>query len=216
MKENTVNTVNTVKTVKTVVTVLTVLTVVTFYCSAKVVERIVARINNEVIFQSELEDYVRLVRAQMGIEEQGEEVKKKVLNQLIEEKILLQQADKEKIEISDDEVKTALQNLRDKFPTKEDFNKELRKQGLTLTELQENLSRQLKIMKLVERDVKRKIQVTSKEVKEYYLQHKGEIKKNEEEAKDEIRNLLYDKKFNDIFAKWVKKLKDNAVIEIKL
>lgn len=185
-------------------------------CSAKVVERIAARVNNEVIFQSELEDYVRSVRAQTGLEGQGEEVKKKVLDQLIEEKILLQQAEKEKIEVSEDEVKTALQNIGDKFPTKEEFNKELRKQGLTVAELQDNLRKQLKILRLIEKNVKRKIQVTAKDVKEYYLQHKDEIKKNEEEAKEEIRNILFDKKFNEIFTKWMRKLKENAVIEIKL
>ena len=185
-------------------------------CGAKVVERIVAQVNNEVIFQSELEDYARLVRAQTGLEEQGSEVKKKVLEQLIEEKILLQEAEKERVEVSEDEVKTALQNLRDKFPTKEEFSKELIKQGLTVVELQDNLRKQLKILKLIEKNVKRKVQITNKEVKEYYLQQKNGIKKSEEESKEEIRNFLLDKKFNDNFLKWMKKLKEDAVIEIKL
>ena len=141
---------NPVDKVTTVVTVLTVLTLITFCvfsCSAKVVERIVARVNNEVIFQSEIEDYIRSVRAQTGIEKQGDEVKKKILDQLIEEKILLQEVEKERIEVSEDEVKTSFQDIKDKFPTKEEFNRELRKQGLTAIELQDNLRKQLKILK---------------------------------------------------------------------
>ncbi|OIN98724.1 hypothetical protein AUJ66_00515 [Candidatus Desantisbacteria bacterium CG1_02_38_46] len=182
---------------------------------ANVIERIVVRVNDEVIFQSEFEDYVRIVRAQTGLTEKGDEVKKKILDQLIEEKIFLQEIEKEGIEVEEDEIKIALQNLKDKFPTKEEFNRELIKQGLTVIELQDNLRKQLKILKLIEKNVKRKIQVTSKEVKEYYFQQKDKIKKSEEEAGDEIRNLLFDRKFNDIFTKWVEKLKKDAVIEIK-
>jgi len=136
---------------------------------ANVIERIVVRVNDEVIFQSEFEDYVRIVRAQTGLTEKGDEVKKKILDQLIEEKIFLQEIEKEGIEVEEDEIKIALQNLKDKFPTKEEFNRELIKQGLTVIELQDNLRKQLKILKLIEKNVKRKIQVTSKEVKEYYL-----------------------------------------------
>ena len=189
---------------------------IVLFAPAKVVERIVARVNNEVIFQNELEDYIRIVRSQTGLEKQGSEVKKKILDQMIEEKIFLQEAEKEMIEVTDDEVKTAFQNLKDKFPTKEDFNKELIKQGLTVIELQDSLRKQLRILKLIEKNVKRKIQVTGKEVREYYLQHKGEIKRSEEEAKDDIRSLVFDRKFTDTFTKWMKKLKENAVVEIKL
>jgi len=189
---------------------------IVLFAPAKVVERIVARVNNEVIFQNELEDYIRIVRSQTGLEKQGSEVKKKILDQMIEEKILLQETEKEMIEVTDDEVKTAFQNLKDKFPTKEDFNKELIKQGLTVIELQDSLRKQLRILKLIEKNVKRKIQVTGKEVREYYLQHKGEIKRSEEEAKDDIRSLVFDRKFTDTFTKWMKKLKENAVVEIKL
>jgi peptidyl-prolyl cis-trans isomerase SurA len=185
------------------------------FCSAKEIERIVAYVNKEVIFQSEIEDCLRSVRAQTGVEKQDEETKKKVLDQLIEEKILLQQADKEKIEISEDEVKTALENLKSKFSSRDDFDKELRKQGLTIISLRDNLKKQLKILRLIEKNVKRKIQVTDKEVREYYSRYKDDTKKKEGAAKEEIRNILFDKKFNDLFSGWMKKLKDDAVIEIR-
>lgn len=189
---------------------------------AKVVERIVARVNNDVIFQSELDNYLRFVRSQTTLEDRvpteggWDEIKKRILDQMVEEKILLQEAKKEEIEVTDEEVKTAYQNLRDKFPTKEEFNKEISRQGLTEVELKENLRKQLNILKLIEKNVKRKIQVTSKDVKEYYLKHKDEIKKSEEEAREEITNLIFDKKFNEIFSRWMKKLKERAVIEINL
>lgn len=177
--------------------------------SAKNVDRIVAKVNNDIILQSEFNESVNSFMSQAQFSENSGEIRKKILDQMIDEKILLQEVKKEKIEVSDDEIKTAFQNLRDKFPTKEDFNRELRKQNLTILDVQANLVKQLKIMRLIEKNVKRKIQVSSKEVDEYALGHPNQ-------AKDEIKSLLFDKKFNDAFTVWIKKLKNDAIIEIKL
>jgi|GEM_PF-2158114 len=189
------------------------------YCisGSKVVERIVAKVNDEVIFRTELDEYLRRATAQLqGSSSNEKELERRVLEQLIEERILLQEAKREEIVISEEELKSALQNLKDRFPTKEEFDRELRRQGLTISELNDNLRKQLSILHLIEKNVKRKIQVTNREIREYYAQHKDEIGKGEEEAKEEIRNLIFDKKFNSAFARWMEKLKKRSVIEIKL
>lgn len=176
---------------------------------AKNVDRIVAKVNDDIVLQSELNENVSSFVSQAQLSVASSEMKKKILDQMIDEKILLQEAKKENIEISDDEIKTAFQNLRDKFPTKEDFNRELRKQNLTILEVQANLVKQLKIMRLIEKNVKRKIQVSSKEIDEYASGRTNQ-------SKDEIKNLIFDQKFNDAFTVWMKKLKEDAIIEIKL
>jgi len=191
-----------------------------FSCSyaAQVVERVVAKVNDEAIFKSELDEFVRNARAQAGGRLAGtdDEIARKALDQVIEERILLQQAKKEEIEASEDDIKTAMQNIRDKFPSKEEFEKEMKKQGMTNADLRENLGKQVMILRLIEKNVKRKIQVTSREVREYYRQHKDELGKTEAEAKEEITNAIFEQKFNDAFAKWMEKLKKKSVIEIKL
>ncbi|OIN99317.1 hypothetical protein COY52_02695 [Candidatus Desantisbacteria bacterium CG_4_10_14_0_8_um_filter_48_22] len=186
--------------------------------AAQVVERIVAKVNDEVIFKSELDEYVRNARAQMGDRITGSEseLARKALDQMIEEKILLQEAKKEDIEATEDDLKTALQNIRDKFPSKDEFDREMKKQGMTLADLQETLKKQVKILRLIEKNVKRKIQVTSGEGREYYRQHKDEIGKPLDSAKEEINNIIFEQKFNEAFGKWVEKLKKRAIIEIKL
>jgi len=185
---------------------------------AQVVDRIVAKVNDEVIFKSELDEYARNARAQAGgkITGSDDELARKALDQMIEEKILLQQAKKEEIEATEDDLKTALQNIRDKFPSKEEFDREMKKQGMTIADLQETLKKQVKILRLIEKNVKRKIQVTNGEVREYYRQHKDEIGRSVDSAKEEISNTIFEQKFNDAFGKWVEKLKKRSIIEIKL
>lgn len=188
--------------------------------SARVVERIVARVNGEAIFQTELDANLRIARDQMreGLKPSGwtKEMKRRVIDQMVEEKILLQEAEKEEIVIAEEELRTALQNLKDRFPNKEEFDREMRVQGLTLGRLKEDLKKQLMILHLIERKVKKKIQVTNKEVREYCIQHEENIGKDAEEEKEKIRRLIFDKKFNRAFEKWVKKLKKKSVIKIKL
>jgi len=190
------------------------LTILTFFIFVnpvlgKQIDRIVAKINGDVILASELDENVNSFMLQAQIPGSPDEIRRKILDQMIDEKILLQEARNENIDATDDEIKTALQNLRDKFPTKEDFNRELRKQGLTIIELQANLIKQLKIMKLVEKNVKRKIQVSNKEVDDYYFTHQNQ-------SKEDIKNVIFDKKFNESYSKWMQKIRNDAVVDIKL
>ena len=76
----------------------------------EVLERIVAIVDNEVILKSELDYQVTIAAAKSGLKADDSELRKKILDQLIEEKLLYAQAELDSITISKEEVEAQLEN----------------------------------------------------------------------------------------------------------
>lgn len=76
----------------------------------EVLERIVAVVDNEVILKSELDYQVTVAAARGGLKADDPELQKKILNQLIEEKLLYAQAELDSITVSNEEVEAQLEN----------------------------------------------------------------------------------------------------------
>lgn len=140
----------------------------------QVKDDIVAKVNGEPIFLSELE------RIKLTIKEQysdfdftkltSDEVNRIVLEKAIEEKLLKQEADKEKIKVFDWEVKNEIDSLKKRIAAYEGipegntlkidsiFNEKLKQQNLTIEELKENIRKKIMIEKVIDKNVKSKIQ----------------------------------------------------------
>src|SRR5208282_6490234 len=116
--------------------------------SAKVVDRIVAEVNDEVITMSELQKASRSVEDQQGISPKGTEgkdIERQMLESLIDKKLAKAEAKRRGIKIEDKEVDAALENFkkRNHLPDDESLNKALAKAGITLKELKQNIADQL-------------------------------------------------------------------------
>ncbi|RUM40540.1 MAG: peptidylprolyl isomerase [Desulfurobacterium sp.] len=123
----------------------------------KVVDYIVAVVNGQPILYSELLEYARNNRIRDL---------RVARDSLIERKILLTEAETEGLNVSDKEIETALENFikNSGFRSREEFEKALEKEGLTLDDVKEKLKEQLIVAKLIGRNVKSKIHVTDIEV----------------------------------------------------
>ncbi|MFH1288101.1 MAG: peptidylprolyl isomerase [bacterium] len=171
--------------------------------SAKIIEMIAAKVNGEIITLSELEGELAQIREQVKKvyppEEQNNALKveqKKMLNLLIENKVILQNAKKAGIEVMPAEVnrylKEAISNMKKKFPDEETFEKALLERQTSLTELRRlyrsRIGEELVIQRYVEQEVKSKIEVSEKEIDDYFEKQKEEVRakhillKTEEEA----------------------------------
>ncbi|MBW2260022.1 MAG: peptidylprolyl isomerase, partial [Deltaproteobacteria bacterium] len=104
-----------------------------------------------------------------------------VLNRMIEEKLTSQEAEKLEVIISDAEVDAQIERIKSQhFITDEELRKSLAGEGLTLEEYRERLRAQILQATLVNIEVKSKIAITDKDIREYYEENKGyyeEIKK---------------------------------------
>lgn len=126
--------------------------------------------------------------------------KKNVLEQIINYELLFQQAKKEKVKISKGDINLEIDKIKDSFSSPEEFNEVLKANKLTLTQLKDDIKRQLMIQYILE-EAKNKINITDYELLEYYNKNKESffesekvharhiLVETEEEAKNIIRQL---------------------------
>jgi peptidyl-prolyl cis-trans isomerase SurA len=135
---------------------------------AVVIDRVVAVVNKEVITQSEIEEAAQIQKSQdqKGLVPSENEL----LNQIIEKKIELQWARKKGIRIDDQELKVALEDIKQRngFQNDEAFKKALQDEGITWDKYLEGLREQLTLLKLVNREVDSDLLVTEEDLKRYY------------------------------------------------
>jgi len=117
--------------------------------------RIVAVVNDEAITEGEVEEL-------MGPKGDFSSA----LNYLVEEILLLQEVKREQIELDQEIVNKELEKIKERFPSEEDFYRQLQKENLTAHQLKKNLEKQLLIQKLVRRKVLGRVSITPDEVEE--------------------------------------------------
>jgi peptidyl-prolyl cis-trans isomerase SurA len=146
-----------------------------------VVDRIVAVVNDDLITLFDLNQkfrpYEENIRALGYAPEREREtlfkLRTDLLNQLIESTLSDQVVKKHNIEVSEQEIDTALERVKDaRSLTDDDLRAGLAQQGLTLEEYRKNLKQQLLRNKLVNREVKSKIVVTEDDINAYYDAHR--------------------------------------------
>ncbi len=161
-------------------------------------DKILAVVNGEVITQSDVDQILSPIYQQYSSNYTGEELSKRlqqarddILSQLIEDKLLLQQAKQENLEVDESELDRIMDGLRDNFPSEEEFETALKEQGMARSEIRERYREQLLIKKIVQREILRKISITPSQVAEYYQAHKQEF---QVEPQVHLRSIFIDGK----------------------
>jgi peptidyl-prolyl cis-trans isomerase C len=101
-------------------------------------------------------------------QQQNEQLRRDILERLIEEELLYQEALKQGIEVSDEEVESQLQRTRRNFASEEEFNNALAQAGLTQEDLEEQVRRSLTINRLIAQEVGQNFQATEEEAQTFY------------------------------------------------
>lgn len=179
---------------------------------AEVVEKVIAVVNGEIILHSELDSIVKPIVVDNKNKFEGEEGKKKlkelkndILNRMIEEKLIVQEAKEKNIEISKGEIENALKETKNKFTSESEFEKALKNQGMTLDRLKERVKENLMAQRLMGTEVKSKVLVDDKEIEEFYKNHKDEFK---EPDKIRVSHILVKVKEKDDEEKALKKINE--------
>ncbi|MGM0417439.1 MAG: SurA N-terminal domain-containing protein [Thermodesulfobacteriota bacterium] len=165
----------------------------------KLVDRIVAEVDNEIITYKELEKeiqpFVEKIKA-AGYDKEKEkdlieEARGRMLRNLIDEKISEIAAKKSDIEISEDEIKSFSENIKnERNLTDEEFKEALKKEGVTPEQYKERLKKQILKRRLIDYEVRSKIVITNEDIKEYYENHP---EKYADEVEYEIWHVTFPK-----------------------
>jgi peptidyl-prolyl cis-trans isomerase SurA len=150
---------------------------------AEILDKIVAVVNEDVITLSELREisvpYLERMKAEYSInydETQVKETEKRILDQLIDEKLVKQEADSLEIVIEKKDIDMAIRETRETNKLSEDqFKQILADEGMSLEKYRGQLNDQMKKMRLLDQEIKSKVQVAKKEIEEYHKEHKDEF-----------------------------------------
>lgn len=138
------------------------------------VSRIAAVVNGDMITSRELDRELQLELIGQKLDpaknpQMTADVRKAVLDRMINDKILLQEAAKEKIEVTDAEVDAAVdQIVKDSKLERDVFFKQLEKEGIPEKKFRDRIHVQLVSQRLMARNVVSKVVVTEDEINDYY------------------------------------------------
>jgi len=150
-----------------------------FPAVGRVIDRVVAVVNNEAILLSEVDALCKYTLEQMPATlpldesvERKRKIRLDVLQSLIDDKLMEQQMRERRIKVSDEEAIAFRKQVRkDNNLTEEQFKQALQREGKTLEEYDKMLRRSIKRRKLMQRELQGKSVVTEKDIQEYYKEH---------------------------------------------
>ncbi len=144
--------------------------------AAQVVDRIVAVVNGEIITLQELQQQIRLAVGQTPDPVTAEKIAPKVLDAMIDNVVLRQEAQRLNIEVSDSEVENEIRQFKARRSlSDEDFERSLRLQGLTPEQFKERSREDIVKHKILGFMVRRKVVVTQEEIDAYMERNRSEL-----------------------------------------
>ena len=152
--------------------------------SAIELNRVVAVINNDIVTSIQLDKALAAAPGMPAIDE-----RRQVLERLIEESLIRQRAAEIGLTVSDAEVETAVQDvLRQNRLSQEQLDAALTKEGVTPDDYRQNLRRQILRFKLVGREVQSLIEVSGREIQDYYAANSAAYR---EAASIELKHISF-------------------------
>lgn len=198
---------------------------------AAIEDAIVAVVNEEVITLNDLKDYIEMLTIQMRLEgtKSGDvqqfmnDMAKNGLDKLIDDKILLNAANKNEIALNQadpkgeerrtDEIENMvdmrLAKIKSQYKSEIEFLNALLDQGASVTDVRNRIRNQIKTKRLVDQEVRSKIYVNPQEVTAFYKNHFENFKKPE---RVNLGSIFIAKKNDPLNAK---KQADNIHAKIK-
>lgn len=143
---------------------------------ARIVDRVVAVVNDEVITASELEDLMAPVYAKLdeipdpvGRAEAKDKQLRRGLDEMIGQRLVLQEAARRKLTVSVEEVDAHLEEIRSRQSwTSQQMTDYLSAQGLNLAEFRRQVREQLLRQRVVRSAVGARVRVSDRDLQDFY------------------------------------------------
>lgn len=143
---------------------------------------VVAKFGNESVTKAEFEKAVRMIEARAGQPvpvQQRDQIYRRILDQLIDVRLLQAEAKARNITVPDTEVDTRIGQLKQQFKTEEEFTQKLASQQLTIDQLKSELQKDLMVSKCLEAEIAPKVNVPQAELDAFYAEHPDQFKQPE-------------------------------------
>ncbi len=163
---------------------------------SQIVERIVAKVNGQIITKSQLDEEVQSVLEQLGPAptfEEGQrrliEIRPQVLERLIDNMLILQMAEERGLQVPPQYFEEWKANVMEEMTleSEEELVRQMELQGMTLEQFRSKWEQGLLIQEVRRIEVDNKISVSEPEIGKYYQEHATEYT---EPAKVRIREIV--------------------------
>lgn len=195
--------------------------------AAETLDRVVASVGNAAITQSEVKAEHRLELFLKGPSAAGvpdTAALERVRDRLIEQKLLAQEAEAEGVNLSDliEAAKQALGEVHRLYSSEEAYRNALRVLGATEEQVLSRLQAQLLTLRLIDQRLRPAAWVERPEIEAYYTgtfvpefrrQNTGPVPPADE-VEPQIREILVQKKIDQLLADWLAELKAGRRVSI--
>ncbi|MCB9800207.1 MAG: peptidylprolyl isomerase [Candidatus Omnitrophica bacterium] len=152
----------------------------------QLLDRVIAVVNNEAITQSELDVMLRPIYEDYKQEYKGEQLfkqlaiaRQKLLNQLIEDRLVYQKAKELEVKVDPGLIEEHLEEFKQRFPDNETLEEALKMQGMTLGSIRDRFQRQEMIRQLHNMEVRSRVVVSPTDLQKYFNDHPDEFSQQE-------------------------------------
>lgn len=136
--------------------------------SAERLNGLAAVVNDEIITLYQLEEEVT---SRLG-SDADDQARRKVLDSLVEELLIQQRAKALGLQVADEELEAAIEDIqRENKLTRQQLQAALTAQGIDFEGYRDTMRRQILRFKVIGREVRSKIDVLNKEIRDYYQQN---------------------------------------------
>ena len=144
-----------------------------------VADRIVAVVNNDAITLAELQESIAVYRNEnrQQASASDEELSRLFLTRLIDSRLQLQEAERERIVVDDVELSEEVADRMKRFGNKttEEFEALVKAQGLTMDSVRKRLRDSLRVAKVIRRRVTLRVSVTEPEITQYIEENRSKL-----------------------------------------
>jgi parvulin-like peptidyl-prolyl isomerase len=186
--------------------------------SSRVVDRIVARIEGDIILQSQVRELGSFQQLIEGHSESDD----KLLDELIEQWVVETEATATHFaQPAQSEVGREMARLREQFPEPGKYESRLNELSLTVDEVRQMLARQIYVERYVDYKFRPSLQIEPAAIDAYYnkeflpeLAKKNQTPPSRSAVEDQIREVLIQRGISDLTTKWLDDTKAKLKIEI--
>lgn len=185
------------------------------------VDRILAVVDDDPILASEVDQILSFGIVEPGLEEDGREVRRRVLDYLIEQRLRFHEVDRFGFaEVPVDVVDEEFARLQERLGGAEALAAAIAELGLDEQGVRQVLARQVMVWVYVEERLGARIFVGLEDIRTYYdeqlvpeLKENGTPVPRVEEVREAIRTLLREQRMNEELERWTAELVQQADIE---
>jgi parvulin-like peptidyl-prolyl isomerase len=183
----------------------------------EVIDRIAARVDNDIILLSDVHDLERYQQLVDG----KSETDAQVLDRLVDQWIVRSEAETARFPLpSDDDVNRGVERVQKSFTSPEEYESKKKQIGLTDAAVKAMVSSQLYLNNYLDSRFRPSAKIEPKDVEDFYdkaviprAQARGQVPPSLDAARDYIREALIQRSINDQAERWLNESRGRVHVE---